>query len=269
MKNKYPVSQPALAVALLLLAGPATTSAAIITGSWTVNSADIVDLYSATFDGSQINNSPTVSEGCLASADVQQCNFFQGDAPAPRGITITPTGTGSGTFSADYDDVTGEIVAVRSLDLSLPKLVLTISGTTIVTVDPSIGPNPTFIRAGLAAPSATVDADQAPAIGQAGIFQHSGVDAPDFATFTDVVDECAGGLCGLIPILSLDGVRYRLEGTASGLGGDAFVLKAQTANNSIYTANFTTAVVPVPAAGWLLLTAVGAVVGQMARRRAR
>ena len=101
------------------------------------------------------------------------------------------------------------------------------------------------------------------------MFQHSGTDAPDFATFTDVVDECAGSLCALIPILSLDGIRYRLEGTVNANGGDSFVLKAQTANNSIYTTNFTTSatVIPLPAAGWLLLTAVGSLAGIRRLRR--
>lgn len=261
IRKTAPIATTVAACLALGAAGPA--SAAIVTGSWTVDSVDIVDLYSATFDGSLVNNSPTVEQGCAASADPQQCAFFQGDAPAGRAITITPTGTGSGSFSADYDDTTGEIVTVRSLDLSLPFLVLNIGGSTLVTVDPALGPNQTFIRAGLAAPSASVDPDQAPAIGQAGVFQHSGTDAPDFATFTDVVDDCAGSLCALIPILSLDGIRYRLEGTVNANGGDSFVLKAQTANNSIYTTNFTTSatVIPLPAGGWLLLTAVAGLGG--------
>ena len=66
-----------------------------------------------------------------------------------------------------------------------------------------------------------------------------------------------GGLCGLLGILSLDGNKYILEGGVNAIGGDSSVMKVQTGNNSIYRVDFSTAVVPAPAAGWLLLTAVG------------
>ena len=99
---------------------------------------------------------------------------------------------------------------------------------------------------GTALGNGTADADQAPAIGQAAIFQHNDsprVDTPDFAVFSDIVDTCVGPFCPLITsgALTLDAVRYRLEGTISGAGGDALVLKSETGNNSLYRVDFTTA----------------------------
>ena len=273
-----------LGVIAALTIGSTTASAAVVNGSYVINSAVIADLYSATFDGSLINNAPDVPTGCLASADVQQCNFFGGDAPAPRAISIVPLGHATGSLNVQYESTTGEILMVNSLEILLPKVILTITsgGHTIVTVDPAdlTAPGLTFIRAGtLGLPAATADADQGVAVGQVNIFQHNAspnLDAPDFATFSAIVDLCqsgpvggpyvvGGGLCGLLGILSLDGNKYRLEGTVNALGGDSLVMKAQTGNNSIYRVDFTTSVVPVPAAVWLFGSALGLL--GLARRR--
>jgi hypothetical protein len=70
-----------------------------------------------------------------------------------------------------------------------------------------------------------------------------------------------GPLCGLIGILTLDGVRYQLDGTAGG----ALTLSIQTGNNSIYEVALTP--VPVPAAVWLFGSALG-LLGWMRRRAA-
>jgi hypothetical protein len=243
-----------VALGVGMMAG--TASAAVATRTFTISSADIVDLYSATFDGALTP--------CGVPA-TQECTFFNGSLPVGRQIIITPTGTGSGTLSVNYDTVTNEILQVNSLLINLPTLSLVIQGATTVTVipgnnAPTTSPQDTpFIESGtgtlgrdLDGPAiqtvlgqGTADPDQGVAIGQRAIFQHNdspNVDVPDFAVFTDIVDSCTGPACGLIGsgILSLDGVRYRLEGTIGcGSAGNSLVLKTQTANNSIYRVNFT------------------------------
>ena len=72
------------------------------------------------------------------------------------------------------------------------------------------------------------------------------MDTPDFAVFNDIVDSCVGvpATCGTIFgfLITLDAVRYRLEGSVSGAGGNSFVLKGANRNNfSKYRVNFTTA----------------------------
>ncbi|MCC7259271.1 MAG: hypothetical protein IT486_12975 [Gammaproteobacteria bacterium] len=258
--------------------GATTASAAVVTTSFAINSATIADLYSATFDGGLVpcGGSPT-----------PECTFFGGNTPAGRAISISATGTGDGTLNVDWESTTGEILAVNSMVINLPSMTLVIAGSTTVTVTRGGGPavNDPFIEAGtgtlgrdldgagagVALGQGTADADEGSGIGDASIFRHDDApnpDAPDFAVFNEIVDGCTGGLCGLIGVLSLDGVRYQLGGVVNALGGDALVLKAQTGNNSIYTLNMTTAAVPVPAAAWLMIPAVGAIAARARRRRA-
>jgi hypothetical protein len=264
------ITRAGLAAALALTCAT-SAQAAIVGGSFTVSSVDIVDLYSATFDGGLI---PCASPPGSPPYDAATCTFFNGYTPTTRNIVIAQTGTGNGSLDVQYDDVTGEIAQVDLMDLYLPRIVLTIAGSTVVTADPDLGPalGLTFIRSGtVGAPQNTADADEGTGIGVANLFRHDdapNLSAPDFATFSDIVDSCVGGLCGLIGILSLDGVRYQLEGTVSGAGGDSLSLLVQTANNSVYRVNLTTAAVPVPAAGWLLLPAVAAVAARARRRKA-
>lgn len=244
----------AAAVGLCAGLGAGSASAAIATRTFTVNTADIVDLYSATFDA------PLTPCGAPAT---QECTFFNGTPPAGRAIVITSTGTGSGTINVNYDTITGEITQVNSLLINLPQIQLAISGTTIVNVIPGnsvpVAADNAFIESGTgtigrdldgtfpgtAIGQGTADPDQAPVIGQAAVFHHNDApnpDAPDFAVFNDVVDNCTGPLCALIGsgLLSLDGVRYRIEGRIScTAAGNSLVLKTQTSNNSIYRVNFT------------------------------
>ncbi|MBM4196265.1 MAG: hypothetical protein FJ197_04085 [Gammaproteobacteria bacterium] len=253
------------------IAAAGSGNAAILNGAFTINSADIVDLYSATFDGGLV---PCASPPGSPPYDAATCTFFNGYTPANRAIQIAQTGTGSGVLNVQYNDATGEITQIDSMEILLSKIVITISGTTIVTADPAdpTAAGLTFIRSGtLGAPQNTVDPDEGTGIGVANVFRHDdapNVSAPDFATFSTIVDSCTGGLCGLIGILSLDGVRYQINGTVNGAGGDSLVLLAQSANNSVYKVNLTTAVVPVPAAGWLLIPAVAAVAARARRRKA-
>ncbi len=254
-------------VAAGLLLTAMSAQAAIVNGVFAIDTASIIDLYSATFDGG-------LNPDCTGAADPNECAFFGGQTPVGRAIAISsaPANTASGTLNVQYDDATGAITQINSMVINLPDATLTIAGTTIVTVTQGNGlpsANDTlFIESGVGAPNGTADANEA-LLGPT-VFEHDdapNLDAPDFATFTDIVDSCTGGLCGLIGILSLDGVRYRVLGTVNGAGGDSFQLQTQTANNSIYKVNFTTAVVPVPAAVWLFGSALG-LLGWVRRRAA-
>ncbi len=253
-----------MGVAAAISAFSMSAFGAVVNGVFTINTANIVDLYSATFDGP------------LNPAS----NFWGGTTPAGRAIVITPTGTGSGTLDVDYDSITGEILQVNSLEIFLPQMQLTIAGTTVIDVIPGNGApaanDLAFIRAGnntginntvdVEGPIGSSNAFAATEIGNAAIFRHDdapNLDAPDFATFNDIVDSCTGGLCSLIGILSLDGVRYEISGGGM-IGNNSFTLTTQTGNNSIYQVDFTT-VVPVPAAVWLFGSALG-LLGWMRRR---
>jgi hypothetical protein len=94
--------------------------------------------------------------------------------------------------------------------------------------------------------------------------------AADFSTFSSVVTSCSGTLCALIGILSLDMVRYRFfidyDPTFTSFTAN---LIGQTANNSVIWADLNSAVIPVPAAVWLLgsgLVALGALRRRTAAR---
>jgi len=261
-------TQLAVASALALIS--ISAFGATVNANFSIASASILDLYSATFDGAL---SPC--EG--TEPDPDECTFFNGDQTGnTRAIAIAsgPASNATGTFNVDYDDITGNILTVNSMLINLPDAVLTISGTTIVEVvqgnSVPTANDTLFIESGTGALNGTADAHQVRALAgsAAGLFEHDdapNLDAPDFATFTDIVDLChngdevsgSGPLCALIPILSLDGVRYRLLGTVSGAGGDTLQLQTQTGNNSIYKVNLTTAAVPVPAAVWLFGSALG------------
>ena len=219
-------------------------------------SAQLVDLYSATFDGA-------LNTDCSAAPDLELCDFFGGNHFLnPRNIQITNFGTGSGVI--DFDGTT-----LNQLDIQLPELQLVINaGTateTVINTNGAASPDGIFANA-----SGTPHSDNAGTSN----WQHEG--APniviDFATFTDIVDttdpeQCSGALCALIGVLSLDGVRYQLDGTPTPLGGDDFTLWGQTGNNSIYQIDFQTAVIPVPAAAWLFGSALG-LLGWLRRRNA-
>jgi hypothetical protein len=253
-----------LAAVTLALAA-ASASAAVVTRSFNVNSVDVGDIHSATFDDplTPCNVSPP---------DAQECAFFGGYHTGPNRVVFVDVGAfpGEGFLTVDYEDTTGEILVVTRLYLRARDVDVDIDpqggGHADITVTQgNSAPAPrdyVFVEAGTGTfgrdldgggsqttlGAGTADADQGVAVGQASIFQHNGApnpDNPDFAVFSDIVDSCSdspsGTLCPLIPLLNLDGVRYRLEGTITADGGDSLVLKLQTANNSILRVNFTTA----------------------------
>ncbi len=255
-----------LIAAAILALGAGTASAAVLTRTYVINTAVIQDLFSATFDGSLIPcSTPT-------PPDAQECAFFGGYTPPGRNIQINNVGTGSGTLTVNWETTTGEILQVNEMRINLAQtqLVINDGGPNPTVVDVIPGNNVpvaspgdvAFIEAGTGTAgrdldgagfqtilgAGSADPDQGVAIGQAAVFQHqdptNNPDTPDFAVFNDVVDTCSGNSCALISayVITLDGVRYRLEGTVSAAGGNSLVLKSQTSNNSIYRVGFTTAV---------------------------
>lgn len=238
--------------------------AAIVNGVFSVQTPGITNLYSATLDGA-----------CTPSAAGE---FFNCVPQSPPGLAVVVTnlGLGSGTLDIQYDNVTGEITQVNSMNFNLPDMDITISGalTGFITIRQGNnvpGANDfAFVNAGNATGvNNTVDPDEdfmfntGPSVS---LFQHSdapNTDAPDFATFTDIVDTCVGTACPLIPVLGLDGVKYELAGITTGSVGDTFGLTVETANNSSYTLGLT--IVPVPAAVWLFGSALG-LLGWVRRR---
>ena len=285
------IAKFAIATALLLMSMSA--SAVVVNAVFTINNADLVDLFSTTLDNG--NNSVLPNSACVAPADAQECAFFGGEPGATRSITITNDGynlgASTGTLDVQYETNTGEITQVNSLFFPIQDLTIAILapqagfGTvpTIVTVvngngdgwnSGAGGPNANEqarVLGGLLGINATVDPDDnPPSLGQASIFQHTDgptiTDAPDFSTFDDIVDTCVGTACILIGLLDIDADHYRIDGIVNALGGDSLVLRAQTqSNNSIYTVNLTTAVIPVPAAVWLFGSALS-LLGFLRRR---
>ena len=193
---------------------------ATVNATFSIASAQIVDLYSATFDGALTPCAGT-------EPDPDECTFFTGDqTPNPRNIAVAsaPASNATGTFNVDYDNVTGNILTVNSMIINMPDAVLTIQGTTVMTVTqgnsvPAVN-DTLFIESGTgtlgrdldglggAFGQGTADAHQIRALAgsAAGLFEHSdapNLDAPDFAVFADIVDSCTGGLCSLLATASI------------------------------------------------------------------
>jgi len=200
---------PRCAAALLILLAAAKVTAAPVAVDTISPANGITDIFSVTFDG------PTPS--CTPS-DPAWCSFFNGKPGPNRNIIINPdpttviNGVPNGITptpaAGSYLDVAVNgahtQVTLSGGTIALPRISLTIQGGT---------PNSTLVSAigaGVvfnAAPQvAALDAEGraeflvnlAPAI------------AVDFSTFSIVVDSCAGPLCSVIPLLTLDMVRYRL-----------------------------------------------------------
>jgi hypothetical protein len=242
-----------------ICAGAASVSqAAIISQTFNITSAAVTTLYSGTLDAPCTPN-PAGS-------------FFFCSAPLPASaITITNLGGGSGTIDLKYDDVTGEITEITNMDMIVNDMDIAITTSSLGNADVTVrqGNNvPTttdlpFLRIGTGA-DGSADVDQNPAVG---VFQHNGAPSTvlDFATFSNIVDSCTGGaVCNLIPLLSIDALRYEIQASVVGgaLGG---TLRAETSNNSNFIVEFSA--VPAPAAGWLILPGVAAVVARARRRR--
>lgn len=202
----------------------------------------IADLFSATFDGALIP--------CTGSSP-SYCSFFGGDAPAGRQIVVTPTPTGvingvplgfstppaTGSFLNLTRNAGNTLVTLTggTITFSAP-LTLSIAGTTTVSAS---GAGIVFDSEG--------QVTALNAQGQAEFLVNlSPATAVDFSTFTTITQapngSCTGPLCGLITILSLDMVKYRLfidyDDTFSTFTA-AFI--GQTSNNSMLWINLDSA----------------------------
>jgi Bacterial Ig domain len=199
----------------------------------------IKDVFSTTFDGSLVPcNMPPSSP----PYDAATCAFFNGYPSSNRALSITPNPTGiingvpggiTAAPSASFINVTlannNTEVTLTGGALKIAQLVMTISGSTVILAE----------NAGLVfntvPQTTTVNGS-----GQAEFMVSlSPSIAADFSTFNDVVTSCTGPLCGLLPVLTLDMIRYRLvidydptftSFTAQFIG--------QTANNSLIWADF-------------------------------
>ena len=199
----------------------------------------ITDLWSTTFDGSL-----TPCSGSSPS----YCTFFAGGEPGSpaRQILITPKPTGVinaiplgfaiTPASGSYLDLTlngpRTQLTLAGGTLAFPPLVLSIQGTT------NVNANGAGVVFDAAPQTATVDANgRAEFLVQVVLPGGPLKVVGDFSGFTTVafapIGSCAGPLCGLISILTLDMVRYRLlidyDPTFTSFTG-TFI--GQTANNS-------------------------------------
>lgn len=193
----------------------------------------ITDLFSATFDGAL---SP------CTGGDPAWCSFFGGKPGATRAIVVTPSPAGvingvplgfaTVPAAGSYLDLSlngsNTEVTIAGGTIAFPTLTLTISGSTVVSAG---GAGVVF---SMAPQTATLNASRqaeflvnlAPALA---------VDFSDFGTIVGAPNgSCSGPLCALIPVLTLDMIRYRLllqfDENFNAFTGD-FI--GQTGNNSI------------------------------------
>ena len=241
-------SRLAITASLALAASGAMASSPI-------NQADatngIYDIYSTTFDGARLP---------CSGGSPSYCAFFGGDPNIPRAIAISPNPTGvnggvpggiapvptAGSFlDVGLDFVNSKAQIVGDSTIALPPVTLVIGGATTVTTAGAgfvIKPSGLVSFNGLGQVEFLVD--NSPGL------------AADFSTLGAVVTGCAGPSCGLLGILSLDMVRYRLfldyDPTFTSFTGN-FI--GQTANGSMVFANLNS--VPVPAAAWFMASGLG------------
>jgi hypothetical protein len=231
--------------ALIVLAATTPGLAVPVAIDTTNASNGITDLFSATFDGAL---SP-----CTAGSP-PYCSFFNGwPSSAARNIVISPNPGGvinavplgfgvfpdpiapppaSGSFLNLTLNGTNTQLTLAGGTIAFPSLVLTISGGTPSATN--VSANGAGVVFSAAPQTAAVDGNGTAEF----LVNLAPATAVDFSIFQIVafppVGSCAGPLCGLIPILTLDMVKYRLliqfdptftYFTASFIG--------QTGNNSI------------------------------------
>ena len=188
----------------LTLAGRSSSTFPVVS-----TSNGISDLFSATFDGAL--------SACTPS-DPDWCAFFNGKPGPGRAISITPDPTGTtagvpnGIFPAPEAGSYLELatnsartqVTLTGGTITFPPVTMTIQGGTPNATDVTItGGGLVFDSA---PQFAALDAD-----GRAEFLVNlAPATAVDFSNFSVVANSCSGPLCALIPILTLDMVRYRL-----------------------------------------------------------
>jgi hypothetical protein len=260
----------ALAMALTLSASSAmAVSFALDTES---SSNGLTNIYSATIDGGSPPSGLGNTRPPCSGGSPSYCSFFGSDILLGTAVTFTPNPSGLSTNVPA--GIAGTPAAGSFIDISLnagntlatinggsvtlePILINILGGTTVTATDAG------FVLAPGAAGATDVAVD-ANGVAEFLVGVFSGPTVADFSTFSSVTSNCAGPFCALIGLLSLDMNQYRLvvdfDPTFTSFTAD-FI--GQTNNNSLVRATLNSTVVPAPAAGWLLLTAVG---GLAARR---
>jgi hypothetical protein len=247
-----------------------TLSAASYAADYEIESVEITQLFSATFDGLVFSKS-LVDDGTFFGAvpDINNPVFGQN-----RAISISTTGDhdGGGTISFDGSQL-------NQLAVTLPDTVLTIiTSATGTLVTETSGASFSINNV------PNLDGGDDANFDSGGPLANGATDyALDFSEFNalgtpGVVNTCvnADNYCGLLPTLSLDGVRYTLEGTPTEAGGDVLTLRVQSSNGSYYEVELTTALAAednsknVPAMGTFGLVALfGGLIAVAAKLRRR
>ena len=244
----------------------ATTTVEII-------SAEITQLFSATFDGLVFGKSVS-DDGSFFGVipDIGSPTFG-----VNRAVNITNIGgTGGGVITFDGTQL-------DQLAITLPDLNLTI-------ID---GPGET-LSVNTAGASLSIDTVPEFDEGNDANFDIGGLlgtgsttQVMDFSQFNDISGGAPGVVksctdtqgpdnCTLLPGLSLDGVRYTLEGTLTATGGDSLTLRVQTSNTSYYEVALVTGGIAVPGKNvpvpapfiYLTLAALAAVGVRLGRKAA-
>jgi hypothetical protein len=219
----------------------------------------LTNIFSTTFAGP---NTP-----CNGSSP-SYCSFFGGLPTAGQLAAISVSPNPSGVTSAVPLGIAPVPVAGSFLDLTLSggNTLLTLNGGTITLGNASITVVPVATTATISGAGFVFDSTLPPTTAVNGLGQAeflvtlASPFAIDFSAFPSVVTSCVGnaGVCAAIGGggLFLDAVRYRLavefDPTYTQFNAK---LIGQTSNNSMFFANLST--VPVPAAAWLMGSALG------------
>jgi hypothetical protein len=206
----------------------------------------LTEIYSATFDP-PLN--PTCVPGRLTATE---CAFFGGQTPVERAITLVPNPTGVDIGAPRGITPQPPDGSFLDLDLLAGNTQVRLNGGVVYIPAADIvirqgQPDETNIQASdigielknFAPVSVPVDGNGVATFA----IDFAPTTVADFSTFSVIVDNCTGSLCGLIPILTLDMLRFRLvidyDATFGSFTSD---FKGQTANNSMVFATLNSGV---------------------------
>jgi|GEM_PF-725409 len=252
-------------------------SASSHAASYNIETVEITQLFSATFEGFALRS---VSDDGSFFGDVPNIDNPTFGVNRVLDVSVTDASTAGGVINFDGNQL-------NNLTLSLPDTTLTIlTSATGVLTTLAQGASITITDIPVFDGGLDDNFDVGGALGSQG--NVTATDAAynlDFSTFNNlpagdpgVVVSCVNtvdSFCGLLPSLALDALRYTIEGTPTANGGDTFILRAQSWNNSYYEIVFTTAEVDggsknVPAMGTFGLIALfGGLVAVSAKLRRR